>query len=382
MDVRERFLATMCFKDVDRPPLCEFLGYWPETVQRWYGEGLPIGMSVPEYLGFDGCLTPSPWTSVSKISFSTSGLTDWGGTVPIDFGPIPRFGPVVISEDERYRLVIDEVGVKKMFIKGRMSGMPQFLEHPVKNLGDFDKVKARFNPKDKRRYPLDWSEDIFNFYNKRGLPLGIKFPGFFGFARNMMGLTGLLIAFFRDPDLVREMMVFWGDFLCQTMEEALANLRIDYASSWEDMSYNRGSHISPKLFREFIQPEYRMVAETLRNNGVRIFMVDTDGNCEDLIPPLLEAGVNCIYPLEVQAGMNAVELRRKYGRSLVMIGNINKKVLIEGPEAIRREVESKVPVLIKDGGYIPSVDHEVPKDVPFRNYIYYINLLKSIYGLD
>lgn len=382
VNVRERFLATMHFKKVDRPPLCEFLGYWPETVQRWYGEGLPLGMNVPEYLGFDGCLTPSPWSAEKALSFSTSGLNDWGGTVPIDFGPIPRFGPIVLSEYSHYRVVIDELGIKKKFIKGRMSGMPQFLEHLVKKLSDFERVKARFNPQDKRRYPLDWSEEVISFYNRRDLPLGIKFPGFFGFARNMMGLTRLLVAFFRDPDLVREIMSFWGDFLYQTIENVVTKLRIDYVSIWEDLSYNRGPHISPKFFREFIQPEYRKISEMLRRNGVTIFMIDTDGNCEDLIQPLLEAGVNCLYPLEVQAGMDVVKLRRKYGDKLRMIGNIDKKALIEGPEAIRREVESKVPNLIKEGGYIPSVDHEVPKDVPFRNYLYYINLLKEIYGLD
>ena len=122
------------------------------------------------------------------------------------------------------------------------------------------------------------------------------------------------------------------------------------------------------------------MSELLKAHGVEIFMVDSDGDMELLIPPLLEGGVNCIYPLEVQAGMNAVDIRRKYGKRLAIIGNIDKKALMAGPEAIEREVRSKVPALIREGGYIPGVDHEVPKDVSFKNYVYYIELLKSIYS--
>ena len=381
MDLRERFLKTLRFEFVDRPPFCEFLGYWPETVQRWYGEGLPIGMGVEDYFGFDEGLTSPPWSTETPVSFSTSGLSDWGEAVPIDFGPIPRLGPIVLEENEHYKIVIDEIGVKKRFIKGRMRGMPQFLDNPVKSREDFERIRARFNPKDKRRYPLSWSREVIAYHNRRRRPLGIRFPGFFGFARNLLGLKGLLTSFFRDPDLVWDIMNFWGDFLCATMEEALSKLRVDYASSWEDMAYNKGPHIGPRLFREFMSPQYKKVAEALKAHEVDIFMVDTDGNCEPLIEPLLEAGVNCIYPLEVQSGMNALELRKRYGKRLSMIGNIDKKALIAGPEAIRREVESKVPILIKEGGYIPGVDHAVPPDVSFKNYAYYVELLRKIlYG--
>lgn len=118
----------------------------------------------------------------------------------------------------------------------------------------------------------------------------------------------------------------------------------------------------------------------LRRNGVDVIIVDSDGNIEPLIPPLLEAGVNSIVPLDVSAGMNAGSLREKYSRSLKMIGNIDKMAVIAGPEAINKEVESKVPKLVKEGGYIPGIDHEVPRDISFSNYSFYINILKRIYS--
>jgi len=52
MNYRERFRAWMHYEEVDRAPFYEWLGYWPETVNRWRGEG-SIGVEVYEYFGFD-----------------------------------------------------------------------------------------------------------------------------------------------------------------------------------------------------------------------------------------------------------------------------------------------------------------------------------------
>jgi len=379
LDVRERFLKTMRFEKVDRPPLCEFIGYWPETVQRWYKEGLPVGADLEAYFGFDRGLTPNPWMTEVSLSYSLSGHVDIDpGKVPIDYGPIPRYGPKVLEEDERYRLVLDAAGIKKRFVKGRITGMPQFLEHPVKDRRDFQGMKPRFDPDDTRRLPRNLTDDMIEYYNKRKFPLGVEFPGFFATGRTLMGTERLLISFFKAPSQVEEIMDFWGNFLTAVLERVVEHIRIDYAVSFEDMAYKKGPHISPRLFREFMQPQYKKVTSMLRRNGVDVVIVDSDGNIEPLVASLLESGVNGILPLEVGAGMNAVSLRKKYGKSLRMIGNINKKALLAGPEAITKDLESKVRELVKEGGYIPGIDHEVPEDISFSNYCFYVDHLKRI----
>jgi uroporphyrinogen decarboxylase len=81
-------------------------------------------------------------------------------------------------------------------------------------------------------------------------------------------------------------------------------------------------------------------------------------------------------------GIDAVALKKKYGKELIIGGAIDKRALIKSKEATREEVISKVPFLLEKGGYFPSVDHMVPPDVPFDNYCYFINLLREIAGLD
>jgi len=84
----------------------------------------------------------------------------------------------------------------------------------------------------------------------------------------------------------------------------------------------------------------------------------------------------------VAAGNDAVALRKKYGKNLILSGTIDKRALAKGRGAIREEVMSKVPFLLEQGGYFPSIDHVVPPDVTFENYCYYINLMREVAGLE
>ena len=80
--------------------------------------------------------------------------------------------------------------------------------------------------------------------------------------------------------------------------------------------------------------------------------------------------------------MDAVALRKKYGKQLILSSNIDKRALLKGKDAIREEVMAKVPFLLKDGGYFPGLDHGIPPDVPLENFRYFINLLREIGGKD
>lgn len=380
MNARERFRRTMRFEAVDRPPFCEFIGFWPETIYNWHRQGLPtsvgvhsyslpIGLGNPatiyDYFGFDA--VGGPYRAESCV-----------GEVAADFAPLPRFVQRTLHEDSRYRVEVDESGITKKVLKTGVS-MPGFVGFPVKDRTDWEKVKQRYNPGDPRRLPKNWGGEAIEHYREVDHPVGIGFPGFFGEARNLMGLERLLIAFYRDPRLVSGILDFWADFVIDASRPVVEAVRLDYANIWEDMSYRTGPLISPSLFKEFLLPRYRRVTRYLAEKGVETIMVDTDGNHEALTPLFLEAGVNCLYPLEAHAGMDARALRKKYGQRLRLIGNIDKTALAMGRDAIRSEVEAKLP-LVKQGGYIPSVDHAVPSDVPLENYRYYVQLLRE--GLE
>jgi len=351
LDGRERFTAIMSFRRPDRFPLYEWLGYWKDTLDRWYGEGLPAGMTVEDYFDFD------------RID-----------SLPIDFGPIPRFVPKTLEEDARYRVAVNEMGITTRALKTSTS-MPTFLSFPVKNAESLVKVRERFNPLDLRRYPLTWSPELIDYYRTTDRPVRMRYPGFFWQARDLMGLPYLLTAFYREPRALHGFFDFWADFLIETSKEALGAVKPDYVDFAEDMSYKNGPHISPRLFAEFIQPGYRKVAAFLRSIGVQVIAVDTDGDPTLLLPLLIDAGVNCLIPLEVAAGMDAEKLRETYGRSLLLIGGVDKRALAHSREAIQAEVARRFKTA-REGGYIPCVDHNVSADISFENFSYYVEQRK------
>jgi uroporphyrinogen decarboxylase len=93
----------------------------------------------------------------------------------------------------------------------------------------------------------------------------------------------------------------------------------------------------------------------------------------------LKWGFNCLWACEVNLeAMDYRHLRQEFGRDLRLIGGIDLDAVREGKEAIRREVEGKVPPLLSSGGYVPLADGRVREDVPFENYVYYRQLLTEV----
>ncbi len=75
-------------------------------------------------------------------------------------------------------------------------------------------------------------------------------------------------------------------------------------------------------------------------------------------------------------GLDSVEVRRRYP-TLQMIGGIDKHRLALGRDAIDKELE-KIPFMLESGRYLPAVDHFVPPDVPWDNYLYFCERLRDL----
>jgi len=167
-----------------------------------------------------------------------------------------------------------------------------------------------------------------------------------------------------------------ADFCCACGERALREADLDYVLLWEDMAYKTGPHISPDMFRRFMMKPYKKLTGFIRDHGVDLIFVDSDGDSGPLIPLWMEGGVNGFYPIERVAGMDAVSLRKQYGRELRLMGGIDKRAMAEGPKAIDRELANVAP-LLRDGGFIPWCDHHVPPDVSLEHYQYYVRRMQE-----
>jgi hypothetical protein len=116
-------------------------------------------------------------------------------------------------------------------------------------------------------------------------------------------------------------------------------------------------------------PAYQKMTSFLRDQGVDIVLLDTDGDCSKLIPLFLEAGITGLYPFEVQAGMEVVEVRKAFP-GLQVMGGIDKRILALDREAVEDELSYKLPFMLERGGYVPCADHLVPPEATWENFSY------------
>ena len=350
----------MRFEAMDRQPLWEW-GPWPSTLRRWQQEFLGEGVHPPQFSECDAKLT--------------AGVYLW---------MLPRFEHRTLEEDDRTLTEQTDRGVvRRIFKSPDAMSMPHYIEYPVKTARDWEKLKERFDPDHPERFPSDWEDRCKRWWAVKPVILfqGPRSPSLFGFVRELMGPERAFYALHDEPDLVHDMMETITVLVETLLPRTLRDAPVTTVYFWEDMCYRGGSLISPAMFREFMAPRYRRMTLVARSVGIEAIFVDSDGNIEELIPLWLEAGINGMYPLEVAAGMDAVKLRREYGRDLLMTGNIDKRVLARDKAAIDRELEAKMP-LASQGGFIPHLDHSIPHDVPYENFAYYWERKKELLGIN
>ena len=381
---RERFLG-ICKFERQNDPFIWTIDAWNQTYARWKNEGMPVSNLTNRKdlnMHFIGYLNQKEVIHPNAAIMGMGPCNNPPWVPPLD----PMFELTVIDSDEHTITRVDYDGCIVRVNKADPEMMPQYLEYPVKDPKSWNDFKKRLDPYSKGRFPDGWqymSETNTDFpvkpeldgksWEMRDFPLGMMSLSLWGMPRNYMGLEEISFAMYDNPSFVQEIIEYQAWYSLETIKQVFdAGITIDWAFIWEDMCYNKGSLVSPKFVKEVMAPHYRKVIEYLRNHGVAMVMLDCDGNTNDLLPIWVDCGVNCSYPLEAASGMNALEVRKKFGKNLMMVGNIDKRSLAAGKAEIDVQV-AKVRELIKDGGYFINCDHHLSPDISYANYVYFLN---------
>jgi len=323
----ERFRAVMDFQPVDRVPRWEWAMWWDETIARWRREGLPAPLEsvfeIAAYFGLD------PY---QQFWFSTTDAT--------------------------------------------IEAVQHHVEGIVSNMDDYLRVRPRLFPD--HRAAIESMRPWAARQAAGEVVVWITLEGFFWFPRTLMGFTKISLAFYDQPELIHRINQDLADFNLQILEGVARTCRPTFATIAEDMSYNHGPMISQQHFNAFIAPYYRQIVPRLQELGA-VILVDTDGDVTHMVPWLLREGIRGVLPLERQAGVDGLALRRQFP-SLGMVGHYNKMVMNQGEAAIRDEFERLGP-LMRTGGFIPSVDHQTPPGVSLEQYRTYLRLLQQYTAL-
>ncbi|MBC5647581.1 uroporphyrinogen decarboxylase family protein [Christensenella tenuis] len=367
---RQRFLNQLRYKPVDRVTMWPPLDVWATTWKRWEKEGHTNMFA--EQIGEHG--------GAGDLSFWDYFGCDRQDEVGIYYGFAPGFEYEKLGEDEHTITFRNHEGIVMQELKeGRETSMPHWLDFPIKTREDFRKNLYRWELNFEQRFPENWEEKC-KLWKHRQIPLRMwadREGGFFGPLRNLFGIEDLSYLFYDDISFIEEVLDQKVECMTRIINKIWEYTDFDYFVFWEDMCYKNGPLLSPDMFKKYLVPRYRKITDLLRSKGVDLIFVDSDGDVTKLVPLWLEAGVNGILPFEVQCGMDVNAFRKEYGRDLLMMGGINKRALITGGKDIDDELRRVAP-LVEDGGYIPWLDHSVPPDVSYDNFLYYMDMLQKL----
>lgn len=346
-------------KDHDRVP--RFESCWLETLDRWMSEGLDAGdrteaMEVVwDLLGRDLHMLCWFWPH-----------------------PFPE-RKVVIEEDERTEVTLGPSGTIERFWKNK-SGTPEHLGWECDSRDVWEnQYKPAFLAQDVK---IDIGEARRQMQTASSKQLWSYLAGVSAFEvlRKILGDEMFMLTLIDDPEWIVDIAGTATDNLLMNFQAVLdSGIQPDSVWIFDDMAFKTMTFCSPALYRQLIWPQHARLADFAHSNGMKLIF-HSDGDLRAVIPDLIDAGVDCLQPMEAKASMDVRALAPEYGDRLGFFGNIDATKLITNDfDLIEHEIATKVAAGKAARAYMYHSDHSVPPQVSWDTYQHVIRMLDK-YG--
>lgn len=344
----ERIANILRRKPVDRIGLFEH--FWGDTHKKWSREGhIGEGESFDDHFGFD-LQGLWPFNMVARLDFQPEVLEETEDTV------LSRDGNGAVLRRHKHH-----------------DTTPEHVDFLVKDrAGWLEHIKPHLTP-DRRRINFEGYRTAKAQAAERQRFFVWSGVNVFELLHPVCGHEGMLMGMLTDPDWIKDMVRTYADLTVNLMETLFHEEGLpDGVWFYEDMGLKGRPFISLDMYREIIQPGHRKTIAFAKSKGLPVIM-HSCGYVEPLVPGMIESGIDCLQVIEVKAGMDLLRLYRNYGDRLSFMGGIDVRVLYSNEKArIDRELETKVPVVKGNFGYVLHSDHSIPDQVEYESYRYFV----------
>ncbi len=247
-------------------------------------------------------------------------------------------------------------------------------------LRDDDEAAMAYKAPDPTRPELySHVERLIKEYGDEYFIIGRVHGTFFETAWALRGLDTLMMDFYMNPDLANHLLDTVGGYHTEVVRQ-LARRGVDMIWLGDDMGAQSALLLDPDLWREFFKPRMAAIIKEAKtiNPNIKI-AYHTDGCNYDIIPDLIEIGLDVLNPIQTEC-MDPEILQEKYGDRLCFFGGIAvQSTLPQGTaDDIRKEYHWLKNSLGKNGGWLCAPTHHVQLDTPMENFF---TLLETI-GLE
>ncbi len=363
----ERMNKALSHQEPDRVPVSDF--FWGSFIERWKKE-LSLPDDANPYYYYD---------------------LDWIVTVPNMDPHIRSFETIRETDDE----VVVKTGFEATLRKKFDLPMPESIGWETDTIEKLEAFEFD-DPRDRRRYFDAGDNHIAGVGDgfQRNSPAWVETvkslrPDFAVYG-SMIECSECLTRL-----IGQENTMLWIGLYPERMGAAINRIGRHYLEStkaqieaadglldgmvvWGDVAYKNDLFFSPDYWRMYFKPWVKAMVDVCHENNLPVIYHGC-GNVNKIFADYIEIGVDAYNPLEAKAGLDAPELRRRYGHEIGFCGNSDMQVWQTGDkEAIRREVLRKLNAA-KGGGFIFQSDHSVAGNVSGHTYDYIVKLVRQ-YG--
>jgi len=344
----ERVGRQMKRQPVDRISVYEH--FWGDTREKWAKQG-----KIEEDVHF---------SDLFNFDMEINGAFNM--TADIDFEP------KIIEETDETVLTLDGNGAILRRHKLH-SATPEHVDFTVKDRAGWEeKIKPKLVP-DRRRINFEKyretkqkARETNRFHFHAGTNV-------FELMHPVCGHEYMLMGMVMDPDWVKDMVETYSRLIV-SLQQILFEEEGYPDGIWyyEDMGFKERPFMSPAMYHEIIKPGHKYTIDYAKSINKPVAM-HSCGFVEPLIPGMMEAGIDCLQVIEVKAGMDLVRIYKNYGENLSLMGGIDVRTLYSNDfDIINKELESKIPIVKGNNGFILHSDHSIPYTVNYESYKYFL----------
>ncbi len=363
----ERMNKTLHHQEADRVPISDF--FWGSFLERWRKElGLPPDADVYRYYDLD-------WTQLNPN---------------LD----PHIKPFEIIRENDEEIVV-RTGFEAVIEKKHAYPMPAYLKFETDTI---EKMQAfQFDdPWDERRYFAGGDDQINGVGDSfvRNLPPFVDrvrdvwpdFPTYGGVCEGhemlwrIIGSENTLLWIGLYPDEIARFVERIQAFVLEIVRAQIkaADGKLDGMVIWGDVAYRKGMLFSPAFWRKHFKPGVKALIDECHKHGLPVIYHGC-GNVSRIFEDFIEIGLDAYNPLEAKAGLDVVDLRRRFGHRIGFCGNMDVLLWANGTlDEIKTAALTKLNAA-KGGGFIFQSDHSVPSNVSGEKYDYVVRLVRQ-YG--
>jgi hypothetical protein len=368
----ERMIKALRHQEADRVPISDF--FWGSFLQRWRSDlGLAPDTDIYRYYDLD-------WQVVNP-------------------NMDPRIRPFeILREDETEVTVRTGFGatIRKKFDQA----MPGFLAFETDSIEKMDAFEFD-DPFDERRYLRPGDDQINGVGDgfSRNLPPFVDrvaaicddFPVFGSVCEahemlwRLIGSENVMLWMGEYPDAIARFVDRLHEFNLGILKAQIEAAQGQLAGIviWGDVAYKKGMLFSPAFWRRHFKPGLKAMIDECHGCGLPVIYHGC-GNVNRIFEDFIEVGVDAYNPLEAKAGLDVIDLRRRFGHRIGFCGNMDVQTWsAAGREELRATVLRKLNAA-KGGGFIFQSDHSVPTNVPGESYDYVVGLVRrhGVYPLQ